>query len=393
MSKTIWRLIVVMLIALIAVVAVMAQDDTTDTTDTAEATESAEATEAVEVTAEPTPVLPLGHQLANVRFEYQGWNNCGPATLTNALTYYGYGHSQIRAAEWLKPDGEDKNVSPWQMVEFVNTQVPELPVYALTRNGGTVEQMKLLLANNFPIIIEEGYDPEPDRLGWMGHYLLLIGYDDASGMFITHDSYLGANRTYTYEHIAEFWQHFNYTYIVVYDSPREAQLLELLGDDADEYTNIINAFGIAQNEASIDETDSHAWFNMGTNLVHLAELEIANGNADFAQELYVNAAIAYDQARAKGLPWRMSWYQFGMFEAYYNVGRYNDMIAIAQNNLNDGGGHYVEETFYYGGLAREGLGEYERALSNYNAALAFNPNFTPAIEARDALQEQLAVGG
>jgi tetratricopeptide (TPR) repeat protein len=82
-----------------------------------------------------------------------------------------------------------------------------------------------------------------------------------------------------------------------------------------------------------------------------------------------------------------------MFEAYYQVGRYNDMIALAQTNLNDGGGHFVEETFYYGGLAREGLGEYDRAISNYTAALNFNPNFTPAIVARDRLQEQLESGG
>ena len=32
------------------------------------------------------------------------------------------------------------------------------------------------------------------------------------------------------------------------------------------------------------------------------------------------------------------------------------MIDLAQANLNDGGGQYVEETFYYGGLAREGWG-------------------------------------
>jgi hypothetical protein len=69
------------------------------------------------------------------------------------------------------------------------------------------------------------------------------------------------------------------------------------------------------------------------------------------------------------------------------------MIALAQNNLDDGGGQYVEETFYYGGLAREGLGELERAMSNYNAALSFNPNFSPAQLARDTLQEELTTGG
>lgn len=380
MNKTILRVAILMLMTLLSLFSVMAQDDTTETT----------ATEATETPAES---LPLGHQLQGLGFEFQGWNNCGPATVTNALTFFGYSNNQTRAATWLKPDGEDKNVSPWQIVEFVNSQVPEIPVFAMNRHGGTIELMKTLLANDFPIIIEEGYDPEPDRLGWMGHYLLLTGYDDASQMFVTHDSYLGANLNYTYDHIAEFWQHFNYTYIVLYDWNRESELLALLGSEADAYQNATNAFMIAQQEAVADETDSHAWFNMGTNLVHIAELQAASGNDDIAQELYINAAVAYDQARTLGLPWRMSWYQFGMFEAYYHVERYSDMIALAQNNLNDGGGHFVEETFYYGGLAREALGEYDRALSNYNAAIAFNSNFLPAIEARDNLQAQLANGG
>jgi tetratricopeptide (TPR) repeat protein len=385
MVKIIGRSIALTLIMLFTALGVMAQDGTVATTGTA--TPQAEATEA------PLPPLPLGHQLQNVGFEFQGWNNCGPATVTNALTYFGYANNQTRAAQWLKPDGEDKNVSPWQMVEFVNSQVSEIPVYALNRNGGTIDQMKLLLANNFPIIIEAGYDPEPDRLGWMGHYLLLIGYDDASQMFITHDSYLGANRTYTYEHIAEFWQHFNYTYIVLYETSREIELMTLLGNNADEYQNTLNALEIARQEAIADANDSHAWFNFGTNFVHLAELEMERGNADIALERYTNAALAYDQARNIGLPWRMSWYQFGMFEAYFHVGRYSDMIALAQNNLNDGGGQYVEETFYYGGLAREGLGETDRAISNYAAALAFNPNFTPALEAQARLQGQTSNGG
>lgn len=337
--------------------------------------------------------LPQAALVSGVRFEYQGWNNCGPATMTNALTIFGYTNNQTRAAEWLKPNYEDKNVSPWQMVEFVNTQVPELPVFALNRSGGTLELVKSLLANNFPVIIEEGYDPEPHDKGWMGHYLLLTGYDDSAGVFITQDSYLGANKQYSYDHIAEFWQHFNYTYIVLHTTERAAELLTLLDTDADEYQNAINALEIGRQEAIADQNDAFAWFNMGTNFVRLAELEAERGNNDIALERYANAAVAYDTARNIGLPWRMAWYQFGPFEAYYHVGRYNDMIALAQNNLNDGGGHFVEETFYYGGLAREGLGDFERALSNYEAAIAFNPNFTPAIEARTRMQEQLASGG
>jgi tetratricopeptide (TPR) repeat protein len=83
------------------------------------------------------------------------------------------------------------------------------------------------------------------------------------------------------------------------------------------------------------------------------------------------------------------WYQFGPFIAYNEVGRYQDMVDLAQANLNDGGGQFVEETFYYGGLAREGMGQNDRAISNYNGAIAFNPNFTPARVARDTLQAKM----
>lgn len=323
-----------------------------------------------------TPQLPRAYAMQGGNFEFQGWNNCGPATLTNGLSFLGYSENQARAANWLKPNTEDKNVSPWQMVDFVNTQVLELNAFALQRTGGTVDLLKTLIANDFPVIIEAGYDPEPDRLGWMGHYLLVTGYDDSVNVFITQDSYIGPNTNYNYDYIEGFWQHFNYTYIVLYRAEEEIELLNLLGGNADERQNTINALEIAREEAVADQTDAHAWFNMGTNFVAL--------------EMWAEAAQAYDQARNLGLPWRMMWYQFGPYEAYYQVGRYDDMIALAQAALNDGGGQFVEETYYYGGLAREGRGELSRALTNYDAALQFNPNFTPALDARNSLQTQLA---
>jgi len=353
---------------------------------------------AQETTEEPAAevILPRAYSLPGMtaeQFEYQGWNNCGPATITNGLDFFGYSNNQSRAANWLKPNTEDKNVSPWQMAEFVNTQVSELPVYAEVRVGGTLDQLKLLLANNFPVVIEAGYDPEPDRLGWMGHYLLVIGYDDSVQVMTTHDSYIGPNLNYSYEHIQEFWQHFNYTYIVLFTADRRAELMELLGEDADPLLNAYNGLAIAREEATLDNNDSFAWFNMGTNFVRIAEIMQEAGDDAAALENYEYAATAFDQARNIGLPWRMAWYQFGMYEAYNAMGRYGDMIAIAQAALNDGGGHFVEETYYYGGLARQGLGEFDRAISNYNAAIQFNPNFTPAIEARDALQADLASNG
>ena len=313
-----------------------------------------------------TVPLPTAYRMNTLGGEYQGWNNCGPATLTNALVHFGYSDDQNRAANWLKPDREDKNVSPWQMADFVNTQVPEIPVFALTRSGGDLELVKTLMFNDFPVILEKGYTPE--GYDWMGHYLLPTGFDDSVNTLITMDSFKGPNTHYTYDDINEKWQHFNYTYIVLYTADREVELMTLLGDDSDQWQNHILTLEVARAEATADPTDAHAWFNMGTSFVNLG--------------MYDAAAQAYDQAVSLGLPWRMMWYQFGPYEAYYNTGRYDDMIRIARQNQNDGGGHYVEETWYYLGMAREGRGEYDLALQNYNSAISFNPNFAPAVEAR-----------
>lgn len=355
------------LFTLILSAAILSAQETGQTAPTPAAQESV-----LEPTVEAVAVdVPAYALLQNVRYEAQGWNNCGPATLTSALSYFGYADNQIRAANWLKPNGEDKNVSPWQMVEYVNSQISEVDVFALKRYGGTLDMLRLLVSQGYPVIIEAGYDPEPDRLGWMGHYLFVKGYDDSSGLVITNDSYLGEGMNYSYDHIQEFWQHFNYAYIVLYESGQEPALLQLLGSDADERQNYVNALELARAEAVTDNTDKYAWFNMGSSFVGL--------------EMFNEATIAYDQAFALNLPWRMLWYQFGPLEAYSEMERYQDVLRLVQQNMNDGGGHYVEESFYYGGVAREGLGETARALDNYRGALAFNPNFTPARAAVERL--------
>jgi hypothetical protein len=350
--KALFRVVVILTVVFVGSV-VMAQDDTSGTT-----------------LVSPMDLLPSSASIDTFRYERQGWNNCGPATLTMGLTHFGYQPNQNTAAAWLKPNVEDKNVSPWQMVEFVNTQAPGT-TRAMYRYGGELDLLKTLIVNEFPVVIEAGYDPPPHDLGWMGHYLLMKGYDDSTSIFTTHDSYDGANYPYAYAEIDDKWRHFNNVYIVLYDITREEELMTLLGEDADPQRNLELTLAENQLAAAENPTDPFAWFNVGTTYTLL--------------ENYEFAAAAYDEAFKYGLPWRMLWYQFGPFEAYMEMGRYGDVVRLAQNNLNDGGGQYVEETFYYAGLAREALGETDRALTNFNTAIQFNPNFTPAIEARDRL--------
>jgi len=320
--------------------------------------------------------IPATYHLNGLQHIYQGWNNCGPATLTMGLSYFTEETlNQNPAATWLKPNPEDKNVSPWQMIEYVNNH-QDMNVRAILRQGGTIDLLKTLIANNFPVLVEAGFDPPNDDQGWMGHYLLVSGYDDGARLITTQDSFEGPNYTYDYDYFDDYWRHFNRLYMPLYTPDREAELMAILGEDADEISNWNNALATARAEATANPNDSFNWFNLGTNFVALED--------------YASAEVAFDQARSvgSGLPFRMLWYQFGPYEAYLNTGRYSDIITLVTAALNDGGGQYVEETYYYAALARDGLGERDRAILNLDGVIAFNPNFTPALEAREAIRSR-----
>jgi hypothetical protein len=325
--------------------------------------------------ASPTALpLPASYKLETQRltFQYQTWNNCGPANLSMALSFFGYGNNQEVAARFLKPNREDKNVSPYQMAQYVNEQVSSVPVRALYRVGGDLTLLKALLANNFPVVVEKGYDV--DDLGWMGHYLFLIGYDDAKGQFYGYDSYLGHGNLQglpeSYSSLEYYWEHFNNTFIVLYDPAREAELMALLGPRADPLEATRYALEVAKNKVSANPNDNWAWFNVGSAYTHLGD--------------YERGAQAFDQAFILGMPWRTLWYLHDPYIAYFAMGRYEDILAHTQ--ATESTTVYVEETFYYRGAVYAMQGDANRAIDQFTAALQYNNNFQAARIAREAVQ-------
>jgi hypothetical protein len=328
--------------------------------------------------------IPASYRLDTARMTpmYQYWNMCGPATLTMALSYFGYPaanqDAQKVAASYLKPDIEDQNVSPWQINDYVNNVIGnQYNLRAVVRRGGDIALLKNLIAHNFPVMIEEGYQPQ--GYDWMGHYLLMVGYDDPSQTFYTFDSFLGfgesvngarQGKPYTYDHIVEFWRHFNYAFIVLYQPEREAELQTLMGDYWDEQA----AWRIAGEKAALEfqnnAADNWSWFNLA---------EALNG-----QGRYAEAVSAYQSAFAtRQMPYRTLWYLHGAFESAYQVGAYDLMLeyaSIVQQTT-----AYIEEANYYRGLAYAAQGNTDQALYRLQLALDFNPNFYPAQQVIDAI--------
>ncbi len=328
------------------------------------------ATTASEIAVAPVNLsggeLPSSARIYGILHQQQTWNNCGPATITMAMSYYGWQKDQAAAGSALKPNREDKNVSPHEMAAYVE-EASNLK--AIVRMGGTLELLKRLVANDFPVVIETGAMFE--AYDWIGHYRALVAYDDAYQRFYFFDSFLGVGEgaqgvAISYDEVDRDWQAFNRTFIVVYEPQREGLLRGLMDSHWDAKDAAQLAFDVAQAEARLDPSDAFAWFNMGTSLVAL--------------QRYQEAAAAFDQSRRLGPPWRMMWYQFGAFEAYYQLGRYDDVLSLVKVNLNNA--EEIEETYYWQGLVLQAQGKPEQAASSFRRALAYNPNYD---EARAAL--------
>lgn len=75
----------------------------------------------------------------------------------------------------------------------------------------------------------------------------------------------------------------------------------------------------------------------------------------------------------------MTWYHFAPYEAYYNVGRYQDVIDLANNT--EATTLYVEETYYWRGMAYAAQGLTGDAQTQFELALDYNRNFTAAADA------------
>lgn len=288
------------------------------------------------------------------------------------LSYFGLLLDQKEVAAVLKPNRDDKNVNPEEMAEFARLR----GFHALVRVNGDFDPLRLLLSNGVPVLVETWLEQEAGN--GMGHYRLLTGYDDASQQWTAFDSYVSvgvaADQPYrgihlSYEEMGRLWAVFNRTYVLIYSDEMAPLVLSILGEEVDDSIMWQRALRQAQAEVKQRPDDPFAWFNLGTDLTALGQFE--------------QAGLSYDRARVIGLPWRMLWYQFGPFRAYYESGRYEELIALADATIATAGD--IEEVYYWKGLGLAAQGDTAGARQVWKRALELNSNYTEAASALSAI--------
>lgn len=323
-------------------------------------------------TPSPMPTLspaPASYQVENMGLEYQAFNNCGPANLSMMVTYWGWPSTQYVTEAGLKTHKDDRNVMLSEMRDYV---IAKTDLSALIRYGGTIDTLKHLVSGGFPVLLERGHTDDED--GWMGHYSIVIAYDDAAQTVRIPDTLLGM-MTLSYDELMLDWAHFDGVYLVVYPSDREAEVMTLLGTDADPAVNLQNA--LAQVETRIQQVGGRelffAWYSKGSILVEMKN--------------YVEAAQAYDQAFALYAqlpvgerPWRTLWYQVGAYPAYYYTGRYEDCLNLATQTIKNTSIPSLPETWYWAGRAAAAGQKTDDAIGYYRKALEYHPGWDLPLE-------------
>ena len=99
------------------------------------------------------------------------------------LSFFGSRATQADIAAALRPFQDDKNVNPEELAAYARSQ----GLHALARVNGSPEVLRQLISAGVPVLIEAWYEPKPND--GMGHYRLLVGFDDGTQEWIAYDSY------------------------------------------------------------------------------------------------------------------------------------------------------------------------------------------------------------
>lgn len=298
---------------------------------------------------------------------YQTFNNCGPATLSMILSWYGTDVSQKELGENMRPyqnpkgDNDDKTIFTQEFSDWAE----RYGLHSVSRVNGSLELLKLLVANDIPVVVKTWLRPNED----IGHFRIVRGFDQSEQVLIQDDSYHGPNRKISYYDFLSMWQPFNYAYIIVYPSDKEESVRAILLEEWDESVAWSRAVERARQEEALDPGNVYPPFNQATSLYHLGK--------------YDESVAAFERVEGR-LPRRMLWYQIEPIQAYQKLGQFERVLAISDTLLNNGNRAF-SELYLIRGEIYLSEGDREKAREQFELALVYNRNFQPAREALEQL--------
>ena len=316
-------------------------------------------TSAPAVAVAPTAARAL---LQPMQHEYETWNNCAPVTSEMVLSFYGILKRQAEIAPVLRPHPKNFSVRMDQIAAYLGT----FGLQAQPLIGGSLAQLKALVSNNIPVVVEDQLSLQEDY----GHFRVARGFDDASGVMIFGDSYYGPTNRLSYSLYQELWKRHNYAFMPVY-KPAERPLVQaMLGGDLNPAQNAEHALNDARQAVAARPDDGFAWLNFGSDLYRAGQLQEADA--------------AWQRAKQRPLTGRTLWYTIWPAAVYNKLGDYQQAMQIVAIPLATD--PYNAEALLERGNAYLGLGNKDRARADYTLASEVDPSLLPARQALAALK-------
>lgn len=265
---------------------------------------------------------PVSKTLVNNYHIFETFNNCGPASLSMALSYYGVQKTQAELGQELRPHqnpngiNDDKSVT----LEELANKSSEYNLIPYHRPNGSIDMLKLLITYDLPIITRTWTKIDED----IGHYRVIKGFDDNTKQVIQDDSLQGKNLKFTYSEFDKLWQKFNYEFLVLVPKQKQEIVEQILGENKDEKASWAKAVKNSKKLLEENQDNIYARFNLSVAFFNTGE--------------YQKSVDEYEKVEDK-LAFRTLWYQLEPVKSYFQLGNYQRVFQITDkifSNQNKG---------------------------------------------------------
>lgn len=313
------------------------------------------------ITVTPTPIptlpsLPTAKIIENDYQIFQTFNNCGPAALSMALSYYGINKSQLELGQELRPyqnpqgNNDDKSVT----LDELAKQAEKYNLLAYVRPHGSMQILKEFISQGMPVILETTLTETDD----IGHFRVVKGYNDTAGVIIQDDSMQGHNIQFSQDVLDDMWKQYDYEYLVLVPKEKQQTAEAILGKDLNEKTAWQEAAAVNQQSLVINPNDVNSRFNLSVALYHLGS--------------YQESVSEFEKIENK-LPFRTLWYQIEPIEAYFALENYQRVFALTDEILNNGNRAF-SELYIIRGKIYQKQGNMQAARAEFEKAVFYNVN-------------------
>ena len=317
--------------------------------------------------AEATPISlskpPVQKTLKNDYHIFQTFNNCGPASLSMTLSYFGIKVSQKEIGDDLRPyqnpqgDNDDKSVTLNELAE----KAKEYGLIPYHRQNGNIELLKYFITYDIPVITFTWTKPNED----IGHYRVVKGFDETSNELIQDDSLQGKNLRFKYDDFNVLWNKFNYEYLVLVPKDKVGIAEAILGDNKEESKAWKNAVDILAKFLEKNPDDVLARFSLSISYYYKGEYKKSIEHFEMVQNKLSKRAL---------------WYQIEPIQAYFEMENYNKVMEMSDNILNNGNRAF-SELYMLRGRIYLIKGDLKNAKTEFEKAVYYNKNMEEAQEA------------